>query len=92
MLFSGNEWIKVFSHDSTGGVFANADDALRKNAEDPDALLYSVLDQLEKYRSKIGFHFKLCYPEFANGGGQDQGFHWFKLKMLVCLKFPIVVR
>ena len=73
---SDKEWIKVFSHDTSGGVFESEDDALRKNPEDPDALLYSVLDQLEKFRSKIGFHYKLCYPEFANGGGQDQGFDW----------------
>ena len=34
-----------------------------KNHENPSADLYSILYQLEDYRTPEGFYFKLCYPE-----------------------------
>ena len=40
------------------------DDALSKNPDDQNANLFSIFDQLEKYRDENGnFQFKLCYPE-----------------------------
>ena len=47
------------------GLFSSLLDALNKNSGDPEADLYSILDQLESYRTKNGFHFKLCYPELV---------------------------
>ena len=38
---------KVFNHDTRGGVFSSQEDAANKNADDPDAYLFSILDQLE---------------------------------------------
>jgi len=57
------KWIKVFSHNTSGGIFSSDEDARKKNPENPDANLYSILDQLESFRTPDGFHFKLCYPE-----------------------------
>ena len=34
-----------------------------KNPENPSADLYSILYQLESFRTPEGFHFKICYPE-----------------------------
>ena len=56
----------MYSIQSTGGFFADLEEAKNKNADDEDADLFSVLDQLESYRTCSGqFHFKLCYPELA---------------------------
>jgi len=62
----GNEWKKVYSHDTRGGLFANLEEAKKKNVDDENALLYSILYNLEAYRTNQGyFHFKLCYPELT---------------------------
>ena len=56
--------VKVFGHDTAGGLFSRRADALTKNEDNPDAQLFSILNQLEKYRGSDGnFQFKLCYPE-----------------------------
>ena len=72
-------WIKVFSHDVSGGLFEveifyfynftqeyplqSDADALSKNGDDPSALLFSRLDQLEILRREDGkFRFKIVYP------------------------------
>ena len=48
------------------GFFKDLNDAMNKNADDEDANMFSILDQLEQYRNCRGeFHFKLCYPELA---------------------------
>ena len=53
-------------HNTAGGLFISKNDALSKNTENPDAYLFSILNQLENYRGKDGnFQFKLCYPEFG---------------------------
>ena len=61
--------MKVFSHDTQGGLFSSQDDAASKNPDEPfTAQLFSILDQLENYRDRDGnFHFKLCYPELTWG-------------------------
>ena len=49
------------------GFFKDGPDALNKNADDEDADMFSILDQLEEYRNCNGtFHFKLCYPELRD--------------------------
>jgi len=57
------KWIKIFSHNTRGGIFASDADARKKNHENPSADLYSILYQLEDFRTPEGFYFKLCYPE-----------------------------
>jgi hypothetical protein len=57
---------KVFSHDTSGGLFSNKAEALRKNPETPAAKLFSILGDLEDFRSANGsFHLKICYPELT---------------------------
>ena len=59
------QFVKVFNHDTSGGLFHSPQDALSKNPDNPDAKLFSVLNKLEDYRNHEGnFHFKLCYPEY----------------------------
>ena len=61
------EWIKIFSHNTSGGLFKSIEDALSKNVDDPEALLFSRLNQLDDLRSAGGFHFAVCYPELIEG-------------------------
>jgi len=71
-------YIKVFSHDVSGGLFTNYDVGT-KNPEDPDNKLYSILDQLEDYRSSVGkFQFKLCYPELTWGLDEKTCNEWIQ--------------
>ena len=69
-LGPGHGFVKVFSHDTAGGLFSSQEEALNKNPDNPDAELFSILDQLEDYRDHEGIlHFKLCYPELTGVGG-----------------------
>ena len=61
---SGVTWRKVFSHDTSGGLFTSGADALTKNPTNPDAKLFSVLDELEPLPDGT-FHLKICYPELV---------------------------
>ena len=62
----------MFNHNTTGGLFSSAEDALHKNSYNPKADLYSILDQLEDFRNAEGkFHFKLCYLERIGIGGKS---------------------
>ena len=57
-------WIKVFSHDISGGLFTGKSDTLSKNPDNPCAALFSILDTLEDMRLEDNsFHLKICYPE-----------------------------
>ena len=35
------------------------------NEDDPDALRFSILGQIEKYRKNGALHIRLCYPEYT---------------------------
>ena len=60
----GPGWKKIYAHDIAGGVFANLDEAKKKNVQNETAALFSILYDLESMRDSNGmFHFKLCYPE-----------------------------
>ena len=62
LLIAG--YVKIFSHNTAGGLFLSTTDALSKNTDNPTANLFSILNKLENYRDKDGnFQFKLCYPE-----------------------------
>jgi len=53
----------VFSHDTAGGLLASNADAIRKNPNDTEALLFSKLFQLEDFKTEDGkFHLKIVYP------------------------------
>ena len=63
-MFPEIEWVKVFSHDVSGGFFKDAADAMSKNPEDENARLFSILDQLERLSTSLGvFRLRQCYPE-----------------------------
>ena len=61
-------WKKIFSHDVSGGVFADQEAVASSSPYDENALLYSALDKLEQYRVSQDdkFEFKLCFPELAD--------------------------
>ena len=62
----GPLWIKVYSHNVAGGVFADHDEAKKKNIDDENSKLFSILYNLESMRNYDEvFHFKLCYPELT---------------------------
>ena len=54
----------MFSHDTSGGLFTSAADTLTKNPTNPDAKLFSVLND-RKAQPDGSFHLKLCYPELS---------------------------
>ena len=57
------KWTKVFSHDTSGGLFSGSD-VLSKNPKDSSSHLYSVLNTMEDMKHSDGsFHLRLCYPE-----------------------------
>ena len=66
------DFVKVFGHDTAGGLFSSQEEALSSNPATPSAALYSALDTLESYRGREGgFRLRLCYPELTGeGGGQ----------------------
>ena len=69
----------MFSHDIKGGVFSSQSDAASKNPTNPHADLFSILDQLERYRGFDGnFRFKLCYPELTWGEGGRKCNEWIQ--------------
>ena len=72
------QFVKIFNHDTSGGLFYSTQDALSKNPDNPDAKLFSVLNKLQDYRNHEGnFHFKLCYPEVAGASGGHCN-EWFQ--------------
>ena len=60
-------FIKVFNHNAAGGkFFTNFDDALSKNTIDPNANLYSILNQLDIFKGGKGkFKLKICWPQMT---------------------------
>ena len=62
-------WTKVFSHNTTGGLFdGSMSDALSKNPTSPSSLLFSTLSSLEDWRRPDGsFLLRICYPELQAG-------------------------
>ena len=63
-IFAEIEWVKVFSHDVSGGYFNDAADTMSKNPNDENSRLFSILDQLERLSTSLGvFRLRQCYPE-----------------------------
>ena len=63
--FLGFNWVKVYSHNVSGGFFPGRESTEYSNPDNPDALKYSILGDLENYRKDGVFHLRLCYPEFT---------------------------
>ena len=62
------DWVKVFHHNTSTGLFLNAEDAQLNNWSNSGSAQFSVLSQLESFRWADGtLHLKLCYPQQANG-------------------------
>ena len=52
---------------------------MNSNPDDQDNDLFSILDQLEDYRSADGsFRFKLCYPDLKWGVDGDTCNYWIQ--------------
>ena len=66
------EWKKVYSLNhpadlGSGGFFEDLIEAQNKNADNETQDLFSILYQLEQFRTCEGIlHFKLCYPDLAD--------------------------
>lgn len=62
----------MFSHDTLGGYWTSKDEVLNSNPNDPTALKFSILGDLEKFRhpTEQNFKFKLCYPQLQGIGGK----------------------
>ena len=58
--------MKVFSHDVAGRFFPSKEQAKSWNPDNPDADLYSILNQMENYRKNGVFHIRLCIPEYSS--------------------------
>ena len=59
--FSGETWVKVYSHNVEGGFFPSVYDGLQYNEDDPKANLYSILYRLEEFRKDGVFHIRFCW-------------------------------
>ena len=65
-------YLKVFSHNTSGGLFSNKAGVLESNPTNSNADLFSILYKLEEFKDSNGnFHFKLCYPELKGIGGKS---------------------
>lgn len=69
---AGVGYFKVFSHNTSGGLFPNKEAVLESNPTNADADLFSILYKLDEFKDSNGnFHFKLCYPELKGIGGKS---------------------
>ena len=58
--------MKFFNHDLAGGYFPDKEEAYNYNEDDPDAELYSILNQMEEFRKDGVFHIRQCYPTLTS--------------------------
>ena len=73
----GLSWLKVYNQQHAGGYFPPPpaknspgtgeafNEIFSYNEDDPDALRFSILGQIEKYRKNGALHIRLCYPEYT---------------------------
>jgi len=64
MVSDGGGWTLVYNHNIVGGYFASALDGLTKNPATPTANLYSILDQLDKFKANGRYIFKMSWPGY----------------------------
>lgn len=70
----GYTWVKIFSHDTTGGFFTSEAEALHTGT--PASKKYSILDEIDKLRTTddTKYVFKLYYPETGQTNIWKQSF------------------
>ncbi len=66
-------WTRVFTHNTSGGVFTNKTEAAEVNVSDITNDKYSILSKLEEFRRDGKLQFWLYYPEHD---GVDGGNMW----------------
>lgn len=64
MNSDGGGWTLVFNQNTASGFFANAADALSKNTATPTANHYSILSQLDDFKSNGRYIFKINWPGY----------------------------
>ena len=69
-------WTRVFTHNTTAGLFANDAQAIETNIADVSNDKYSILSKLEEFRRDGKIEFWLYYPEID---GADGGNIWTQL-------------
>lgn len=63
MTTDGGGWTRLFRHNIAGGYFADATDALTKNATTPTANLHSILNRIDNFKTSGNrYHFRLTWP------------------------------
>lgn len=65
LMYDGGGWTKVFTHDMLGGLYADANEALSTNQSNPHAFHYSILDQLDNFKSNGKYIFRISWPQHA---------------------------
>nr|BFD63554.1 hypothetical protein BdHM001_22350 [Bdellovibrio sp. HM001] len=73
MTTDGGGWTRLFRHNIAGGYFADATDALSKNAANPTADLHSILNRIDNFKTSGNrYHFRLTWP------GEELKNIWFQ--------------
>ena len=66
MTTDGGGWTLIFNHNISAGYFADSTEALSINTTNPEATKYSILNQIENFRSTQGnFTFKINWPGYS---------------------------
>ncbi|TNF26797.1 MAG: hypothetical protein EP329_20620 [Deltaproteobacteria bacterium] len=60
MTWKGGGWTRIYYQDTAAGYFAETD--FTKNKDNPDALLYAILDDLEDFRRGGAFELAMFWP------------------------------
>ncbi|WP_413568288.1 fibrinogen-like YCDxxxxGGGW domain-containing protein [Bdellovibrio sp. HCB117] len=63
MTTDGGGWTRIFKHQHASGFFASNADADSKNTSDPNNGMYSILNQIDYFRTPTNrYHFRLTWP------------------------------
>jgi hypothetical protein len=65
MMTDGGGWTKIFNHNIVDGYFANSTDVLSKNVANPNANLYSILNQLDEFKANNRYIFRINWPGYV---------------------------
>lgn len=65
LMYDGGGWTKVFNHNTLDGYYADANDALSKNSSNPNAYHYSILNQLDDFKSNGRYVFRINWPGYS---------------------------